>query len=146
MLGEIEGDALLASEGCAFDLLGAEPVRELQPGELVVVDREGVHAEQAVPPRDGGSLCIFEFIYLRGPTRTSAGSSSTAHASAWASAWLKSLRRRPTAAAIPDSGTPAAIGFAWASGIPFQEGLIKNRYVGRTFIQLDQGLREHGSA
>jgi len=67
VLGRLDDDHLLASEGCAFDLLGAEPVRELQPGELIVVDADGVHAGQAVEPRDGGALCIFEFIYFARP-------------------------------------------------------------------------------
>ena len=80
-----------------------------------------------------------------GPTRSCAASSCTARACEWASGSPRSRRsRRTSSSAIPDSGTPAAIGFARASGIPFNEGLIKNRYVGRTFIQPDQALREHG--
>ena len=144
-LGELEGDFLLASESCAFDLIGAEPLRELRPGELVVVDADGMRAEQAVETRGGGALCIFEFIYFARPdstlrgvelhgARVRMGERLAAEAPAVADVVL----------AIPDSGTPAAIGFARASGIPFGEGLIKNRYVGRTFIQPDQGLRERG--
>ncbi len=144
-LGELEGDFLLASESCAFDLIGAEPLRELRPGELVVVDADGMRAEQAVETRGGGALCIFEFIYFARPdstlrgvelhgARVRMGERLAAEAPAGADVVL----------AIPDSGTPAAIGFARASGIPFGEGLIKNRYVGRTFIQPDQGLRERG--
>ena len=144
-LGELEGDFLLASESCAFDLIGAEPLRELRPGELVVVDADGMRAEQAVETRAGGALCIFEFIYFARPdstlrgvelhgARVRMGERLASEAPADADVVL----------AIPDSGTPAAIGFARASGIPFGEGLIKNRYVGRTFIQPDQGLRERG--
>ena len=73
VLGKLGDDHLLASEDCAFDLLGAELVRELQPGELVVVDAEGVRAERAVEPRDGGALCIFEFIYFARPDSTLRG-------------------------------------------------------------------------
>jgi amidophosphoribosyltransferase len=144
-LGRLDGDFLLASESCAFDLLGAEVVRELQPGELVVIDEDGCREIQAVEPKAGGALCIFEFIYFARPdsklrgvelhgARVRMGERLAAEAPADADLVM----------AVPDSGTPAAIGFARASGIPFAEGLIKNRYVGRTFIQPDQALREHG--
>lgn len=144
-LGRLEDDYVLASETCAFDLIGAEPVRELQPGELVVVDADGVRSRQPVEQRSGGALCIFEFIYFARPdsslrgvelhgARVRMGETLAAEAPVDADLVM----------AIPDSGTPAAIGFARGSGIPFQEGLIKNRYVGRTFIQPDQGLRERG--
>ena len=144
-LGRLEDDWVLASESCAFDLIGAEPVRELRPGELVVIDEEGAHAGQAVPQRSGGALCVFEFIYFARPdtklrgvelhgARVRMGERLAAEAPVQADLVM----------AVPDSGTPAAIGFARAAGIPYQEGLIKNRYVGRTFIQPDQGLREHG--
>ena len=144
-LGQLEDDCVLASEGCAFDLIGAEPVRELQPGELVVADADGVRKEQAVEPRDGGALCIFEFIYFARPDSTLRG--VELHG-ARVRMGERLADEAPAEAdiviAIPDSGTPAAIGFAHASGMPFQEGLIKNRYVGRTFIQPDQGLRDRG--
>jgi amidophosphoribosyltransferase len=145
VLGRLDGDHVLASEDCALDLLGAERDRELDPGELVVVDADGARAQQAVEQHDAGALCIFEFIYFARPdsalrgvelhgARVRMGERLAAEAPVEADLVM----------AIPDSGTPAAIGFARASGIPFQEGLIKNRYVGRTFIQPDQGLREHG--
>ena len=144
-LGELDGDVLLASETCAFDLIGAEPVRELRAGELVVADAEGVRTEQAVEPRGSGALCIFEFIYFARPDSTLRG--VELHG-ARVRLGERLAAEAPVEAdlvmAVPDSGTPAAIGFARASGIPFQEGLIKNRYVGRTFIQPDQGLRERG--
>src|SRR5215210_5265348 len=144
-LGRLEDDWLLASEGCAFDLIGAEMVRELRPGEMVVVDDEGCRAGQAVAPRGGGALCIFEFIYFARPDTKLRG--IELHG-ARVRMGERLAREAPVGADIvmpvPDSGTPAAIGFARASGIEFQEGLIKNRYVGRTFIQPDQTLREHG--
>jgi amidophosphoribosyltransferase len=144
-LGKLDGDWLLASEGCAFDLIGAEHVRELRPGELVVAGAGGLHEEQAVEQRDGGALCIFEFIYFARPDSTLRG--VELHG-ARVRMGERLAAEAPVDAdlviGIPDSGTPAAIGFAHASGIPFQEGLIKNRYVGRTFIQPDQGLRERG--
>ena len=145
VLGRLDEDWLLASETCAFDLLGAETVRELRPGELVVLDEEGCRAGQAVEPRGGGALCIFEFIYFARPDTKLRG--VELHG-ARVRMGERLAEEAPVAAdmvmGVPDSGTPAAIGFARASGIPFQEGLIKNRYVGRTFIQPDQGLREHG--
>jgi amidophosphoribosyltransferase len=144
-LGRLDGDPLLASETCAFDLIGAAPVRELRPGELVVADAEGLRTDQAVAPRGNGALCIFEFIYFARPDSTLRG--VELHG-ARVRMGERLAAEAPVEAdlvmAVPDSGTPAAIGFARASGIPFQEGLIKNRYVGRTFIQPDQGLRERG--
>jgi amidophosphoribosyltransferase len=144
-LGRAEGDWIVASETCAIDLVGAEFERELAPGELVVIDDEGLHASRAVEPAEHGALCIFEFFYLARPdsrlegvevhgARVRMGERLAAEAPAEADLVLP----------IPDSGTPAAIGFSRASGIPFSEGLIKNRYVGRTFIQPDQALREQG--
>jgi amidophosphoribosyltransferase len=144
-LGRLGDDYVLASETCAFDLLGAATVRELRPGELVVVDERGCRTGQAVAPRGAGALCIFEFIYFARPdsklrgvelhgARVRMGERLAEEAPAVADVVIP----------VPDSGTPAAIGFARASGIPFAEGLIKNRYVGRTFIQPDQALREHG--
>ncbi|MGZ4352167.1 MAG: amidophosphoribosyltransferase [Gaiellaceae bacterium] len=143
-LGDLDGDPVVASETCALDLVGARFVREVAPGELILIDADGVHARQAVPPA-GDALCIFEFFYLARPDSRLAG--AEVHA-----ARVRMGRRLAEEAPveadlvmpIPDSGTPAAIGFARATGIPFSEGLIKNRYVGRTFIQPDQGLRELG--
>jgi amidophosphoribosyltransferase len=143
-LGRIEDDWVVASETCALDLIGARFEREIGRGELIVVDDQGLHARQAVDAADG-ALCIFEFFYLARPdtrledvevhsARVRMGERLAAEAPVDADLVLP----------IPDSGTPAAIGFSRASGIPFSEGLIKNRYVGRTFIQPDQGLRQQG--
>jgi amidophosphoribosyltransferase len=145
VLGRLEGDWLLASESCAFDLLGAEVERELTPGELVVVDDEGSRSLQAVEPRNGGALCIFEFIYFARPDSKLRGVElHGARIRMGERLAVEAPAEADLVMAVPDSGTPAAIGFARASGIPFAEGLIKNRYVGRTFIQPDQALREHG--
>jgi amidophosphoribosyltransferase len=143
-LGRLGDDWVIASETCALDLVGADHERELQPGELVVIDADGCSATQAVPA-ETGALCIFEYIYLARPdsqladvevhgARVRMGERLAAEAPVDADLVMP----------IPDSGTPAAIGYARASGIPFSEGLIKNRYVGRTFIEPDQGLREQG--
>ena len=144
-LGRLEDDWLLASETCAFDLLGAELECELAAGEMVIVDDDGYEIVQAVEQDGEGALCIFEFIYFARPdsklrgvelhgARVRMGERLAAEAPVDADLVLP----------IPDSGTPAAIGFARATCIPFSEGLIKNRYVGRTFIQPEQGMREQG--
>jgi len=144
-LGSIDGDPVLASETCALDLVGAELDREVGLGELVVIDDDGCRAEQAAPQANGGALCMFEFFYLARPDTRLAG--VEVHG-ARVRMGERLAEEAPVEAdlvlPIPDSGTPAAIGFARATGIDFSEGLIKNRYVGRTFIQPDQGLREQG--
>ncbi len=145
VLGKLGDDPVVASETCALDLVGAELVRELRPGELVLADEHGVRTVQVLEPAGEGALCIFEFFYLARPdtklegvevhgARVRMGERLAAEAPVDADLVLP----------IPDSGTPAAIGFARATGIPFSEGLIKNRYVGRTFIQPEQGMREQG--
>ena len=143
-LGRLDGDWAVASETCALDLVGAELEREIRPGELMVID-EQVDARQVVPVDDGGALCIFEFFYLARPDSQLAG--VEVHG-ARVRMGERLAEESPVEAdlvlPIPDSGTPAAIGFSRALNIPFSEGLIKNRYVGRTFIQPDQGLREQG--
>jgi amidophosphoribosyltransferase len=144
VVGRLDDAWVLASETCAFDLIGARLERELEPGELVVIDQNGPRYRRVGEQRPG-SLCIFEFIYFARPDSVMQGEA------------LHDVRRRmgerlaheaPVEAdvviPVPDSGTPAAVGYAQASGIPFGEGLVKNRYVGRTFIQPDQALRERG--
>ncbi len=144
VLGRLADGWVVVSETCALDLVGAGLEREVAPGELVMIDESGVDARQAVPAA-AGALCIFEFFYLARPdsrlegievhgARVRMGERLAAEAPAEAELVLP----------IPDSGTPAAIGFSRAGGIPFSEGLIKNRYVGRTFIQPDQELRRQG--
>jgi amidophosphoribosyltransferase len=145
VLGRLSDGYVVASETCALDLLGAELDREVERGELVVVDETGVESLQAVAPSEEGALCIFEFFYLARPDTQLAG--VEVHA-ARVRMGERLAEEAPVEAdlvlPIPDSGTPAAIGFSRAIGIPFSEGLIKNRYVGRTFIQPDQELRQQG--
>ncbi len=145
VLGTLDGDPVLASETCALDLIGAEFVREIEPGDLVAIDERGVRTLEPAASAAGTALCVFEFIYLARPDSRLRG--VEIHG-ARARMGARLAEEAPVDAdiviPIPDSGTPAAIGFARASGIPFAEGLIKNRYVGRTFIQPDQTLREHG--
>jgi amidophosphoribosyltransferase len=145
VLGRIGEDWVLASETCALDLVGAEFVREVERGEVVSIGEDGLTSVQAVEPPSGGALCVFEFFYLARPDTQLAG--VEVH-SARIRMGERLAEEAPVEAdlvlPIPDSGTPAAIGFSRATGIPFSEGLIKNRYVGRTFIQPEQGLREQG--
>jgi amidophosphoribosyltransferase len=143
-LGRIGDDWVVASETCALDLVGAEVVRDVRPGEVVWVDAGGLHHAQALP-EGRGALCVFEHVYFARPDSRVGG--AEVHA-ARVQMGERLAAEAPVVAdlvmPIPDSGTPAAIGFAKATGIPYEEGLIKNRYVGRTFIQPDQALREQG--
>ncbi len=143
-LGQIGEDWVVASETCALDLIGAEVVRDVRPGETVWVDGSGLHAAQALPA-GRQALCIFEHVYLARPDSRVGG--IEVHGARVRMG--ETLAREAPAEAdlvigIPDSGTPAAIGFSKASGIPYNEALIKNRYVARTFIQPDQAMREQG--
>ncbi|MBA2461548.1 MAG: amidophosphoribosyltransferase [Actinobacteria bacterium] len=137
-------DWVLTSETCALDLIGASFERDVRPGELVVIDEDGLHATQAVP-EGKQAFCIFEHVYFARPDSTLAG----AEVHGVRVRMGERLAAEAPAEAdlvmpIPDSGTPAAVGFSRASGIPYSEGLIKNRYVGRTFIQPDDALRRQG--
>jgi amidophosphoribosyltransferase len=143
-LGRLGDDWVLASESCALDLVGAEYEREIQPGELVAIGEDGIESHQVVEPARP-ALCLFEFIYLARPdSRLAAEEIHTARVRMGEALAHEAAVEADLVMPVPDSGTPAAIGYARASGIPFSEGLIKNRYVGRTFIQPDQGLREQG--
>jgi amidophosphoribosyltransferase len=145
VLGDVEGDPAVASETCALDLVGAEHEREVAPGELLLIDEAGVRSVQAVPPSAHSALCIFEFFYLARPdTRLAEVEVHGARVRMGERLAQEAPADADLVLPIPDSGTPAAIGFARASGLPFSEGLIKNRYIGRTFIQPDQELRQLG--
>ncbi len=144
-LGPADGPEgwVLASETPALDVIGASFVRDLEPGELVVIDDDGVHSEQLYPPEQvKPRLCIFEFVYFARPDSKLYGRE------------VHGTRRRmgellagqaPVDAdlvmGVPDSGVPAAEGYARQSGIPYGQGLVKNRYIGRTFIDPDQESR-----
>jgi amidophosphoribosyltransferase len=145
VLGRLGDDPVVASESCALDIVGARLEREVRPGELVCADRNGVRVGPAVPQAGGGALCIFEFFYLARPdTQLDGVEVHGARVRMGERLALEAPVEADLVLPIPDSGTPAAIGFARATGIPFSEGLIKNRYVGRTFIQPEQVMREQG--
>lgn len=142
-IGRKSGEWYMASETAALDVVGADFVREIEPGEMVHIDAGGMHPRRFADPRP--SLCIFEFIYFARPdsqlydrvlydARKEMGMHLAEEAPVDADIVIP----------IPDSGVPAAIGYAERSGIPFGEGLIKNRYIGRTFIQPSQSIRQLG--
>jgi amidophosphoribosyltransferase len=145
VLGRLGDDPVIASETCALDLVGATFEREIRPGELVIAGPDGFSAEQVVPEAGRGALCIFEFFYLARPdTRLAGVEVHGARVRMGERLAEESPVEADLVLPIPDSGTPAAIGFSRATGIPFSEGLIKNRYVHRTFIQPEQGMRDQG--
>jgi amidophosphoribosyltransferase len=143
VLGRLEHGWVVASETAALDIVGASVVREVEPGELLAIDEHGLRSERFAPPAPKG--CLFEYVYLARPDTTIAGRS--VHASRVETG--RQLAREHPAEAdlvipVPESGTPAAVGFAEESGIPFGIGLVKNAYVGRTFIQPSQSIRQLG--
>ncbi len=135
---------VVASETCALATIGAELVREVEPGEIIKLDADGPHTIAAMPA-EKRAMCLFEYIYFARPD--SMVDQQTLHAARVAAG--RELARESPAIAdvvipVPDSAVPAAIGYAQESGIPYTEGLIKNRYIGRTFIQPDDRLRKLG--
>jgi amidophosphoribosyltransferase len=141
-LGKLDQSTILVSESCSLDLLGAQFIREVEPGEVVIINSDGVKSIKPFPPTTP-SHCIFEHVYFARPDSTIFGES------------VHQVRRRlgrqlarehPVDAdcviAIPDSGNSAALGFSLESGIPFEIGMTRNHYVGRTFIQPKQATRD----
>jgi amidophosphoribosyltransferase len=144
VLGELEGAPLLASESCAFDVIGAQTLRDLKPGELVVIDNKGLESLKPFAHRDK-RFCIFEFIYFARPDSIVEGT-SVYEARKRIGAEL--ARENGVAAdlivPIPDSGVPGAIGYAAEAKLPFELGIIRNHYVGRTFIEPTDQIRHLG--
>jgi amidophosphoribosyltransferase len=143
VLGRIEGGWVLASESAALDIVGAHFVRDIEPGEMVVIDAAGVRERRYAEPTP--KLCLFEFVYFARPDTRLYGQSIHAARQRMGE---ELARQAPVDAEmvmpVPESGIPAAQGYARASGIPYGDGLVKNRYVGRTFIQPSQQLRGQG--
>jgi len=144
VLGRLENGWVVASESCALDTIGAQLIREVAPGELLAIDRTGLHAEQSRLP-ERHAACSFEHIYFARPDSLVDGQLVYATRERMGE---ELAREHPVQAdfamPVPDSATPAAIGFARAAGLPYREGLVKNRYIGRTFIQPHQQQREVG--
>ena len=144
VLGQLECAHILASETCALDILGAKFVRDIEPGEAIVIGRAGVRSLRPFPPAEH-RFCIFEYIYFARPDSVVEGRG------------VYEVRKRIGAelagetavaadvvVAVPDSGVPAAIGYAQAAGLPFELGIIRNYYVGRTFIEPGDHIRRLG--
>lgn len=144
VLGDLEGKPVLASETCALDMVGAQFVRDIEHGEMVIIDQDGVQSVRPFPARQARP-CIFEYVYFARPDSVVNGKS------------VYEVRKRmgrrlaqespaevDVVVPVPDSGVPAALGFAQEAGVPFEMGIIRNHYVGRTFIQPTQGQREMG--
>lgn len=145
VLGRLERGWVVASETAALDIVGASFVREVAPGELLVIDSGGPRSRPFAAPTPHG--CLFEYVYLARPDTTIAGR-SVHEARLAVGRTLAQEAPVPGGAdlviGVPESGGPAAIGFAEASGIPYGDGLVKNRYVGRTFIEPTQSIRQLG--
>jgi len=143
-IGKLENSYVLASESCALDAIGAELVRDVKPGEIVQISEEGIKSTQT-KAANPTSLCIFEFVYFARPDSIIDGISVL---QARIEAGKRLAIEHPVEADIvigaPDGGLNAALGYSRQSGIPYGQGLIKNKYIGRTFIQPEQGQREAG--
>jgi amidophosphoribosyltransferase len=143
VLGRLERGWVVASETAALDIVGASVVREVEPGELLAIDENGLRSQHFAVAEPKG--CVFEYVYLARPDTTIGGRS--VHA-ARVEIGRRLAKEHPADAdlviPVPESGTPAAVGYAEASGIPYGLGLVKNSYVGRTFIQPSQTIRQLG--
>jgi len=144
VLGQL-GDAwILASETCALDIIGASYIRDIEPGELIVIDEDGLHSHQP-SPQVRKRLCIFEYIYFARPDSDVDGTNVyEARKAIGAELARESSVEADLVIPVPDSGVPAAIGYAAEAGIPFELGLIRNHYVGRTFIEPTDEIRHLG--
>ena len=144
-LGSLDDGWVLASESCALDHIGAQLLRDIEPGEIVVIDTKGIRSYKDRRNTTKRGLCIFEYIYFARPDSMIAGRRVYSAREAMGASLA---REHPVDAdlviGVPDSATAAGIGYSQESGIPFAEGLLKNRYVGRTFIEPDQRIRELG--
>jgi amidophosphoribosyltransferase len=144
-LGVLDGAYVVASETCAFDLIGAEYLRDIAPGEMLTISADGVRSEKVLAGARR-AFCVFEFIYFSRPDSYIFGGHNVNEIRKEFGRQL--AREAPVEADIvvpvPDSGVPAAIGYSEASGIPFDFGLIRNHYIGRTFIEPKQNIRHFG--
>jgi amidophosphoribosyltransferase len=144
VIGELDGHYILASETCALDILGARYVRDVENGEVVVISEDGLQSLRPFPPRPMRP-CIFEFIYFARPDSIVQGKSVyDVRKNMGMELARESAVEADVVVPVPDSGVPAALGYSQASGMPFELGLIRNHYVGRTFIQPTQSVRELG--
>ncbi len=144
-LGRVRDSWIVASETCAFDLLDAEYVREIEPGELIVLNEQGIESYRPFA-QTKPAMCIFEYVYFARPDSKIFGAGAVYGTRKALGRQLAQESWVPADVVIPvpDSGVPAALGYAEGSGIPFEAGLIRNHYVGRTFIEPEQSIRHFG--
>ena len=143
MLGRLETGWVVASETAALDIVGGTFVREVEPGEMIRIDESGLHSTRFAPARPKG--CLFEYVYVARPDTVISGRRiHNVRVKVGKILAEESPADADLVIPVPESGIPGAIGFAAASGIPFGNGLVKNSYVGRTFIQPTQSLRNMG--
>jgi amidophosphoribosyltransferase len=144
VMGTLDGCPILASETCALDIIGAKYVRDVENGEVLIFDEDGAHSHKPFPPM-APRPCIFEYIYFSRPDSIVGGRPVYDVRKAMGA---ELAREAPTIAdvivPVPDSGVPAAIGYSQQSGIPYELGIIRNHYVGRTFIEPTQQIRQLG--
>lgn len=143
-IGKLNGAYILSSETCALDTVGAEFVRDVLPGEIVIIDENGIRSMNVFKARKQ-AFCVFEFVYLARPDSNFSGQNvSLARREMGRQLARETKIEADVVISVPDSGTAAAHGYALESGIPFVEGLVKNRYFGRTFMQPTQKKRDLG--
>ncbi|MCL2383117.1 MAG: amidophosphoribosyltransferase [Oscillospiraceae bacterium] len=141
-VGKLRNSYIVASETCAFDLVGAEFIKDVEPGEIVIIDKDGIKSVQAIK-EEKTAACIFEFIYFARPDSVIDG--ANVYDARFEAGRLLAQECKIDAdivIGVPDSGLPSAQGYAMELGLPYSEGFIKNRYIGRTFIQPSQFMRE----
>ena len=144
VIGRLDDTHIVTSETCALDIIGAELVREVEAGEMVVLDESGIHSLRPFPPARQ-RFCVFEYIYFARPDSVMEGSSVyERRKQIGVELSIESGIEADVVIPVPDSGVPAAIGYAEAAGIPFELGIIRNHYVGRTFIEPAQQIRHLG--
>ncbi|HWX60849.1 amidophosphoribosyltransferase [Bradyrhizobium sp.] len=144
VLGELDGCPILTSETCALDIIGARYIRDIDPGEIIVFDESGAQSHKPFPPKPARP-CIFEYIYFARPDSIVGGRSVYEVRKAFGAQLARESHVDvDVVVPVPDSGVPAAVGYAQHSAVPFELGIIRNHYVGRTFIQPTQSIRESG--
>jgi amidophosphoribosyltransferase len=144
VIGKLDGCSILASETCALDIIGAQYVRDVENGEVIIFDEDGLHSHKPFPPQTPRP-CIFEYIYFARPDSIVGGRPVyDVRKAMGAELARESAPDADVVLPVPDSGVPAALGFAQQSGLPYELGIIRNHYVGRTFIQPTQAIRDQG--
>lgn len=148
-VGTLNNGYVVASESCALDLIGAQYLREVEPGEMVVFDKKGMSSKQLFKKEKDPALCVFEYIYFSRPDSLIFGKS--VHSvrrelgKRLARETMPRIRNADLVIAVPDSANGAALGYSQESGIPYETGLIRNHYIGRTFIEPSQHIRDFGA-